>query len=141
MISELIQQNLLRYISSKSIFSDFIVLKMYRKHMNRFLAVYWKEDFVSTKWHSFEIHYCPAIVLGIQFIYFNKVFTNQQLSLFSGNSPLWLFQLYVNVKNQHIVTIEICVKDSFRLEMHKHWIINHCTKISINHYKSLSIWK
>ena len=52
--------------------------------MNRFLAVYWKEDFVSTKWHSFEIHYCPAIVLGIQFIYFNKVFTNQQLSLFSG---------------------------------------------------------
>ena len=52
--------------------------------MNRFLAVYWKEDFVSTKWHSFEIHYCPAIVMGIQSIYFNKVFTNYQLSLFSG---------------------------------------------------------
>ena len=68
--------NLLRYVSSKSIFSDVIVLKMYRKHMNRFLAVYWKEDFVSTKWHSFEIHYCPEIVTGIKFIYFNKVFAN-----------------------------------------------------------------
>ena len=87
-ISKKLSCNLLPYVSSKSIFSDFIVLKMYRKHMNRFLAVYWKEDFVSTKWHSFEIHYCPAIVMGIQSIYFNKVFTNQQLSLFSGNSPL-----------------------------------------------------
>ena len=56
--------------------------------MNRFFAVYWKEDFVSTKWHSFEIHYCPAIVLGIQFVYFNKVFTNQQLSLFSGQTSI-----------------------------------------------------